>query len=283
MKVRLLLAWVPVVLLACEDKKFEQRLKKSVEDTAKAKSEEGKKAAEAKKPAPAVEAPLPAPWNAEGLEKLVVDGPCPEDWWALFPANVPGATPAEKKANAQKRPALEKAVREKTYFLKLRAPSQVVLQPFDAPKGELRYELPGTIECTDSIGHITLAWSKAQATDPAKSATKASADFVERLWKAPPITLLAPAKTMLDAKEFTEKNRLGLTARLVLKLGTVAVDKKLIRVAKVEDKGISIGGGTEDWGAGRLVRADLTGLRVAVDHEKTTLYEKQGHDLGNTP
>ena len=39
---------------------------------------------------------------------------------------------------------------------------------------------------------------------------------------------------------------------------------------------ISIGGGNEDWGAGRMVHADLVGLRVASDHEKTELFQKKG-------
>jgi hypothetical protein len=35
-----------------------------------------------------------------------------------------------------------------------------------------------------------------------------------------------------------------------------------------------IGGGTEDWGAGRMVRADGVGIRVAGDKEKLMLIEK---------
>jgi hypothetical protein len=32
----------------------------------------------------------------------------------------------------------------------------------------------------------------------------------------------------------------------------------------------------EDWGAGRMVRAELIGVRLAADREKTTVAEKKG-------
>src|SRR5438105_1868294 len=76
-----------------------------------------------------------------------------------------------------------------------------------------------------------------------------------------------PMKSMAEAKEWKNKNLIGLSARVVFKLGKPDVDKKLHKVAKVTEKAagetISIGGGTEDWGAGRLVHAELIGLRVA--------------------
>jgi hypothetical protein len=164
--------------------------------------------------------------------------------------------------------------------VKLRAPDQVVLRDFDAPKGAFPLEVAGSIECTDSFGHVALAWTAAKAGDPGNSAAKQDADITQNYWMAPPVTFSIPMKSMNDAKEWKNANRIGLSARVVFKLGKVEVDKKLHKVAKVTEKAagetISIGGGTEDWGAGRLVRVELIGLRVATDKEKTQLFEKKG-------
>ena len=133
---------------------------------------------------------------------------------------------------------------------------------------------------TDSFGHVALAWTAAKAGDPGNSAAKQDAEITQNYWVAQPVTFSIPMKSMAEAKEWANSNRIGLSARVVFKLGKVEVDKKLHKVAKVTEKAagetISIGGGTEDWGAGRLVRVELIGLRVAVDKEKTQLFEKKG-------
>ena len=80
------------------------------------------------------------------------------------------------------------------------------------------------------------------------------------------------------AKAWGDGNRFGLSARVGFALGKTEIDRKLKRVAKVTEKAagetISIGGGTEDWGAGRLIRVELLGVRVATDREKKMLFEK---------
>lgn len=100
---------------------------------------------------------LDAPWDESGHVLLRSDGACPENFWALFPGEAPGATKEEKKANAAKRPELAKALRDQSYLVKLRAPDDVKLFPFDATKNEFPLEVMGSIDCTDSVGHVAIA------------------------------------------------------------------------------------------------------------------------------
>lgn len=273
--------WVATALLAlgCGGKDSSQRTLDKLKAQEKERAEKKRKDDEAANaPAPVVEAAkLDAPWAEQGHTVIAADGPCPEGLWALFAGDAPGANPAEKKANQAKRAELQKTLKAQSFLVKLRAPDQVQLQPFDAPKGEFPLEVLGGIECTDSAGHIAIAWTAAKAGDPGNSAAKADADITQSMWLAPKVTFALPMKSMLEAKEFNNKNRLGLSARVVFTLGKTEVDKKLKKVAKVVEKAhgetLQIGGGTEDWGAGRLVRAELIGLRVAIDQEKTQLFE----------
>lgn len=222
---------------------------------------------------------LDKPWEDSAYVQLRSDGACPENFWALFGGDVPGATKEEKKANTAKRPELAKALREQTYLVKLRGPDEVKLFPFDATKNEFPVELMGTIDCTDSIGRVAIAWSAVKAADPGASAAKEGAEVTQNIWMAQPLKFALPMKGMADAKEFEQKNKFGLSARLVFKLGKVEIDKKVKKMAKVMEKAagetISMGGGVEDWGAGRMVRADGLGVRIASDKEKTTLIEKK--------
>ena len=206
--------------------------------------------------------------------------PCPEGFWALFPGDAPGGSPEEKKANAAKRKELAEAAKARKYIVKLRAPAQVVLSPYDAPNGKFTIEVHGTIDCTDAIGRIALAWTATRAGDPGNSAAKADADFAQNSWIAEPAHFDLFIKSLTEAKEFNDKNRFGLSARVGFGLGKVEVDKKIKKVAKVTEKvaaageTLSFGGGNEDWGAGRLIHADLLGIRVATDREKKQVAEK---------
>lgn len=283
-----------VFAASCSGKKSdaEQRIADKVKKAEEAEKARDKSSAEKQAIREAAMAgkppPVPAgevvkvdpPYGDEGNTILRADGECPEGLWALFNDQVPGADKDAKKANAAKKPELAKALREKTYLVKFRAPTDVKLSPYDAPNGRFNVDVMGSIDCTDSIGHITIAWTKAVATTPPPSAAQEGAELTQNVWMAPPVQFQLPMPTMAQAKEFNDKNRLTLSARVALKLGKVEVDKKMKKVTKVETEAagqkLSIGGGSEDWGAGRLVRAELIGVRLASDREKTTVAEKKG-------
>jgi hypothetical protein len=222
---------------------------------------------------------LDPPYDDMQATVIIPDGPCPDGFWALFPGDAPGATPEEKKANNAKRKQLADEARSKKYVVKLRG-NQVVLSPYDAPNGKFGIDVNGTIDCTDSIGRIAIAWTDAHAGDPGNSAAKADADFAQNIWTAQPVHFDLMIKSLTEAKEFNDKNRFGLSARVGFGLGKTEVDKKVRKVAKVKEKvaaaneTLSFGGGNEDWGAGRLVHADVLGIRVATDREKKMLFEK---------
>ena len=153
------------------------------------------------------------------------------------------------------------------------------LFPFDATKNEFPLDVVGTIDCTDSMGHIAIAWSTVKAGDPGSSAAKEGAEVSQNIWMAQPLKFTLPMKGMADAKTFESKNRLGLSARVFFKLGKGEIDKKLKKIAKVVEKAagetLSIGGGVEDWGAGRMVRAEGVGVQIATDKEKTMVIERK--------
>jgi hypothetical protein len=281
-----------LVLAACSkqsdaEKRIADKVKKAESEAAareksNAEKQAAREAAMSNKPPP-----MPAgevvkvdpPYSDEGNVLLKSDGQCPEGFWSLFAGDPPGANKDEKKANAAKRAELAKALKDRTYLVKLRA-SQVKLSPYDAPNGRFVVEVDGSIDCEDSIGHVTIAWTKAVATTPPPSAAQEGAEVTQNVWLAPKVEFSVPMPTMAQAKEFNDKNRLSLSARVALKLGKTEIDKKMKKVAKVETEAagqaLKIGGGMEDWGAGRVVRAELIGVRLASDREKTTVAEKKG-------
>lgn len=245
-------------------------LKKKQEAEAKAKKDKENKL----EPLPVEVVKLDPPYDDTQAAPILPDGPCPEGFWALFPGEAPGATPEEKKANAAKRKETAEAAKAKKYIVKLRAPAQVVLSPYDAPNGKFTIDVNGTVDCTDALGRIALAWTATRAGDPGNSAAKADADFAQNAWIAEPAHFDLFIKSLTEAKDFNDKNRFALSARVGFGLGKVEVDKKIKKVAKVSEKveaageTLSFGGGNEDWGAGRLIHADLLGIRVATDREK---------------
>ncbi|MBX7099326.1 MAG: hypothetical protein K1X89_16555 [Myxococcaceae bacterium] len=265
-----------VALAACTDASSKLQDKQKALDDAKAKEAARKDAAKPK--APVVEAAkLGPPWEDPSYVELRSERPCPEGFWALFP-DTPGDTKEEKKANAAKRPELVKALRGKTFLVRLYAP-RVNLKDYDAPKGAFPLEVEGTIDCTDSFGRVAVAWTQAKAGDPGNSAAKEGAEITQNMWLAPPVAFSLPMKSMAEAKEFASKHKMGLAARVVFTLGKAEVDHKLKKIGKVVEKAagetLTIGGGVEDWGAGRLVRADLKALRVSIENEKTPLIEQK--------
>lgn len=220
---------------------------------------------------------LPAPFDDTQATVIVPDGPCPEGFWALFPGDPPGGTLEEKTANNAKRKQLVDALRAKKYLVKLMGKGQVDMLPYDAPSGKIAIEVTGTIDCHDSVGHVALAWTEVKAIDPGNSAAKGDADFRQHVWSAQPTRFEQTIASMTAAKEFTDKYRFGISARVGFELGAVEIDKKKIKVGKFAEKvaneDLSFGGGVEDWGAGRLVRVKLLGLRVAGEQEKKMLFE----------
>ena len=279
----LLSSFLIVILVGCNSGSSASRasdqlaaLKKKQEAEAKAKKDKDNKL----EPLPVEVVKLDAPYDDTQATVILPDGPCPEGFWALFPGDAPGGSPEEKKANAAKRKELAEAAKAKKYIVKLRAPAQVVLSPYDAPNGKFIIDVNGTIDCTDPIGRIALAWTAVKAGDPGNSAAKADADFAQNAWIAEPAHFDLFIKSLTEAKEFNDKNRFALSARVGFGLGKVEVDKKIKKVAKVTEKvaaageTLSFGGGNEDWGAGRLIHAELLGLRVATDREKKQVVEK---------
>jgi hypothetical protein len=267
-------------LLGCPtesaQKRMEDKIASAQKTLEKAKTDRRAKEEAAMAPAPVAPVVLDTYWDSPEYTALISDAPCPPDFWALFPGEAPGANKEEKKANNAKRAPLAKALREKTYVVKLKGPAQVTLQPFDPPTGHFPLEVLGTIDCTDAFGHVAIAWSAAKAITPGNSAAKQDADVTQRIWQADPLKYALPMKSMVEAKDYADKYKGGFSARIVVKLGKVDVDKKVIKTEKVTDKDITIGGGMEDWGAGRLMRTELQGIRIAVDREKTPVLEKKG-------
>ncbi len=219
---------------------------------------------------------LPSPYNDTDVQLLVNDAKCPNGLWALFPGAAPGSTDEEKKSNQAKRAELAKSFEGKRFLIKMRPPA-VRLSPYDPPKGRFTLEVDGTIDCTDSMGHIAIAWTDAKAISPAASAAQEGNDITQNVWSAKPTVFEVPMPRQEDALVYEKANRLGLSARAVIRFDKVDVDKKLKKIGKVSAEAfgekLGYGGGFEDWGAGRLVRAKVIGLRVASEGEKKQLFE----------
>jgi hypothetical protein len=162
---------------------------------------------------------LDPPYDDASSERLVPDGPCTEGLWALFPGDAPGATPEEKKANAARRPELAKSFEVRRSMYRLRGRNQVTLKAHDAAAGVLPIEVLGTVDCTDSIGRIAIAWTEAKAGSPNPSAAKEGSELTQNMWLAAPVAFSLPIKSMSEAKTFQQTNALGMTARVVFTLG----------------------------------------------------------------
>ncbi len=274
---RLLLSSLALLVLCGCPTDASKKMAQKQKELDEAKAEKAKKDEQAEQLAapPKESVKLGPPWEDPSYKDLRPDGPCPEGIWALFPSQTPGDDKAAKKENEKKRGELAKGLREAQFLVKLRAPDEVKLLPYDAPKGTFSLDVLGTIDCTDSFGHVAIAWTKAKAGDPALSAAKQDADVTQSIWMAEPLTWSLPMSGVSEAKKFETKNKFGLSARVVVKFGKAEWDHKMKKVPKSGDKGITIGGGSEDWGAGRLVHAELVAVRVATDKEKSSLFEKK--------
>jgi hypothetical protein len=224
--------------------------------------------------APAEEAPakLDPYWEDASYIKISDDGPCPDGMWALFPGDPPGQDAAEKKANQARREALSKKLRDATFILKT---NDIQVGEYDSRKGEIPLQVPGAFECTDSIGRVAVSFTDAKPELPP------GRSFGQWYWAAPKQEF-GRASKLSEASTFKRTYKIGLEARLVFKLGKVEVHKKIEKIEETPEEraerlkfDIPGGGGIEDWGAGRMVRAELAGVRIAADKSRTELFQKR--------
>jgi hypothetical protein len=205
---------------------------------------------------------LPAPYDDSQALRLVPDGPCPRGLAALFAAKGEALGPQAE------------AVEALPYLVQL-GPRYVHLGDYDAPNGRFVIEVEGSVDCTDDAGHVTIAWTKAAAQPMTPSAVEQADGPRPYVWVAPQLKLQWPFASPTGARDFALLHRSDVTARVALRLGPGEVDVRPRKVPKVETQAagqtLSYGGGLEDWGAGRLVRARLVGVRVAVDAERKEL------------
>jgi hypothetical protein len=246
------------------------------EITERRRKEEAALAAAKAKALAVVKVELPAPYSDADLTPLVGDAKCPEGLWALFAGQAPGSTDEEKKSNAAKRAELAKTFEGKRFVVKMRPPA-IKLSPYDAPKGQFTIDVDGSIDCSDSMGHIAIAWTDTKAISPPASAAQSGNDITQNVWSSKPSTFDLAMTRMDEAQAFEKANRVALSARAVIRFEKVDNDKKLKKIGKVSAEAfgekLGYGGGFEDWGAGRLVRAKLIALRVATEGEAKQLFE----------
>lgn len=236
--------------------------------------DKAKSGATAASRADAGEAPLKLDpfWADPAYLTLKDDGPCPDGFWALFPLEAPGADAAEKKANEARRAELAARLRAATYVTET---LDVKLGEFDSGKGEIPVTVKGSLDCTDSAGRVTIALA------PARPELPENRDFGQYQWVADRLAYARPLK-LSEASAFKRTHQTGLGARLVFKLGKAENHKKLERITESPEEraerlkhDIPGGGGIEDWGAGRMIRADVLGTRVAIDKGRTLVVEQR--------
>lgn len=245
-----------------ERQKARDAEKKAQEDAAEAK----RKAAEPK----ADWAKLDEFWEPPGAVKIASGRPCPEGLWALFPAT-PGEG-AEQAANEAKRAALLEKVMGQTYVVQLRHNQGVEFKKYNAKKKTMSVEVEGLVECFDGAGLLSVAWGDPAKPYRPKGEEEEDGNPPQSVWRARPLLFPLPFDSAAEAKAFTEKDGLGVIARLVFTLGKADVDSKFQKTVKPNGEE---GEDNLDWGAGRLVRVKLIGVRISSDFEKNALTEKK--------
>jgi hypothetical protein len=265
-------AWViTLALLAlgpttgCDDPKQKMEARQRQRDAEKKKAEEAKEA-KLKAEAPKVQrAVLDAPWADPDYLQVATGTKCPEGLWALFP-ETPGEG-AEKQANEAKRAELAARVKGATFVAVLPLGGAVAIGPWDAKKKTLPVKVDGVIECFDGLGLLSVA-----INEPAKPLRPKRSEEVmltpQAVWRAPALVIPVPFGTAAEAKAFVNGEGTGLEARVVFTPRRVEVDKKLRKPPKPEEGAPVVSDAPVDWGAGRLVHAELVGVRLGVDHEK---------------
>lgn len=251
--------------MACKGKSAEERMaerQKALED-ARAKEKQAQPAAEAAAEK-APDRPKDPYWDDEDLVVIRHEKACPEGLWALFPGRAPGGDDEKRKENAAKRDEIARALKQKTFVARLHGPQEVTLKEYDAPKGQFPLEMKGVIDCEDSIGRIAIAFTRAKPLTPPPSAATSDA-VTQSYWDGPTKTYTVPMKSQTDAKTFRNKHQFGMEGYVVFKLGKTDVHEKKVKIPKVSQGGITIGGSVDDFGAGRLVNADVEAVRVLAN------------------
>lgn len=246
---------------ACKGKSTEEKVAEREQALAAAKKEQKEAAA---KPEARLDRPADPYWDDASFVVLKHEGPCPEGLWALFKGKAPGGDDAARGANEAQRAQLASAFSDKTFVARLRGPDEVNLKEYDAPKNQFPLELKGTIDCEDSIGRVAFSFTEVKAVNVPTSALDEGQN-PQMMWSAPPRAFTVGMKSQSDAKSFAQKHRFGMEAYIVFKIAKTEVHRKMIKTAKQTQGEVTIGGTTDDYGAGRLIRADVQGIRVLAN------------------
>lgn len=253
---------VALPITGCDDseKRIAERQKALDEAKQKQKEEQAAASPDAKKD----DGPKDPFW--ENPDALVIrhEQPCPENLWALFKGPIPGGDDETRKANAEKRGELAAELQGKTFIARLRGPEEVKLLEHNAAKGKLPVEMKGIIDCEDSIGRVNFAFTKAKAIPMPQSVMDEGAPQLQMMWDAPEKPFELPIEGMTAAKNFTSKHQFGMEAFVVFKIGKTDVHHKKVKTARETQGEVTIGGSTDDYGAGRLVQADVEAIRIVA-------------------
>lgn len=263
----LLAAMALVQASGCADPKRKMEEAQRRRD-AERKAFEEQKEAKARAAAPKVErAQLEAPWASPDALTVVPGRPCPDGTWALFPTT-PGEG-AEREANEARRAELAARLREATFVAVLPLGGAVSYGAYDPRKKTLAVAIDGVLECFDGLGLLSFSLDQ-----PARPFRPPAGDdptvSPQAVWRAPPLVVPVPFATAEEARAFTQGPGSGLEARVVFRAGPVAVDARLIKAKAADGQPAA----PIDWGAGRLVRARLVGVRLGVDHEKVEVLSR---------
>lgn len=262
-----------VALTACNDGEEKVRARQKALDDAKAAKRAKQQEAPSNASAGAA-MKLDAFWEDPTHVKLGnVDATCPEGLWALFPGKVPGEG-AEKEANQAKRAELAKKLRETTFTVRLRGGMGVTVKDFNAAEMKIPVEVAGSIDCTDTLGRITIAWGNTKAV------SRTDTPLPVNYWQSQPLGYPLEQKSSAEAKEFLAQHRFDIYTRLQVKVKDATTDRKMLPVPQVSETGDQVGERLEDWGAGRLVRMQVQAVRIAVDQEKTPVLENRNASEG---
>jgi hypothetical protein len=194
--------------------------------------------------------------------KIASGKPCPEGLWSLFPTTA--GEGAEQQANEAKRAK----VKGQTSVVQLRHNQGVELRKYNTRKKQLLVEVEGLVECFNGAGLLSLARGDPAKPFRPKDEDEDDGNPPQSVWRAQPLLFPIPFDTAAEAKSFTEKDEIGTIARLVLTLGEPDVDTKFKKTMKPNGEARE---DTLDWGAGRLVRVKLIGVRISSDFEKKLL------------
>lgn len=261
---KVLLAAVAVGLFpGCKDPEQKIAERQRALEAARAQEKESQALAEKAKDAPKERAADPY-WDDPSFVVIRDEKACPDGMWALFDGPAPAGDDATRQQNAARRGEIAKQLREKTFVARLRGPDQVTLKDYDAPKGEFPLELKGTIDCEDSIGRIAFSFTEAKAV-PMPASALSDGPNPQMMWSAPAKDFALPMKSMSEAKAFRDRHRFGLEAYIVFRIGKTEFHHKRVKTAKQTQGEVTIGGTIDDFGAGRLVRADIEGIRVLAN------------------